>query len=105
MYDRIDEWLMGYLSDFDGKQFQAITKADLDLSKFEDDAEKEKREETEKAFESVVERTKTYLGDRVKDVRTTFKLSGTPAVVVTDQFDMGTRWRNCWQQQVNKRRK
>lgn len=91
MYDRIDEWLMGYLSDFDGKQFQAITKADLDLSKFEDDAEKEKREETEKAFESVVERTKTYLGDRVKDVRTTFKLSGTPAVVVTDQFDMGTQ--------------
>ncbi|MBV7299589.1 molecular chaperone HtpG [Enterovibrio paralichthyis] len=91
MYDRIDEWLMGYLSDFDGKQFQAITKADLDLSKFEDDAEKEKREETEKAFKSVVERTKTYLGDRVKDVRTTFKLSGTPAVVVTDQFDMGTQ--------------
>ncbi|SKA55481.1 molecular chaperone HtpG [Enterovibrio nigricans] len=91
MYDRIDEWLMGYLPEFDGKQFQAITKADLDLSKFEDDAEKEKREETEKAFESVVERTKNYLGDRVKDVRPTFKLSGTPAVVVTDQFEMGTQ--------------
>ncbi|KXF81418.1 molecular chaperone HtpG [Enterovibrio coralii] len=91
MYDRIDEWLMSYLPEFDGKQFQAITKADLDLSKFEDDAEKEKREETEKAFGSVVERTKAYLGDRVKDVRPTFKLSGTPAVVVTDQFEMGTQ--------------
>ncbi|MDD1792984.1 molecular chaperone HtpG [Enterovibrio sp. ZSDZ42] len=91
MYDRIDEWLMSYLPEFDGKQFQAITKADLDLSKFEDDAEKEKREETQKAFESVVERTKTYLGERVKDVRTTFKLSGTPAVVVTDEFEMGTQ--------------
>ncbi|MDD1782389.1 molecular chaperone HtpG [Enterovibrio sp. ZSDZ35] len=91
MYDRIDEWLMSYLPEFDGKQFQAITKADLDLSKFEDDAEKEKREETEKAFESVVERAKSYLGDRVKDVRPTFKLSGTPAVVVTDQFEMGTQ--------------
>ncbi len=91
MFDRIDEWLMGYLPEFDGKQFQAITKSDLDLSKFEDDADKEKREETEKQFESVVDRTKAYLGDRVKDVRTTFKLSGTPAVVVTDQFDMGTQ--------------
>lgn len=91
MYDRIDEWLMSYLTEFDGKQCQAITKADLDLSKFDDDAEKEKREETQKEFESVVERVKTYLGDRVKDVRTTFKLSDTPAVVVTDQFDMGTQ--------------
>ncbi len=91
MYERIDEWLMGYLPEFDGKQFQAITKADLDLSKFEDDNEKEKREETQKAFESVVERTKAYLGDRVKEVRTTFKLSGTPAVVVTDEFEMGTQ--------------
>ncbi|EOD79096.1 Chaperone protein HtpG [Grimontia indica] len=91
MYDRIDEWLMSYLPEFDGKQFQAITKADLDLSKFEDDAEKEKREETEKEFASVVDRTKAYLGDRVKDVRPTFKLSGTPAVVVTDQFEMGTQ--------------
>ncbi|MEZ8143946.1 molecular chaperone HtpG [Enterovibrio norvegicus FF-33] len=91
MYDRIDEWLMSYLPEFDGKQFQAITKADLDLSKFDDDAEKEKREETQKAFESVVERAKAYLGDRVKEVRTTFKLSGTPAVVVTDEFEMGTQ--------------
>ncbi|WP_407330888.1 molecular chaperone HtpG [Enterovibrio sp. 27052020O] len=91
MYDRIDEWLMSYLPEFDGKQFQAITKADVDLSKFDDDTEKEKREETQKAFESVVERAKAYLGDRVKDVRTTFKLSGTPAVVVTDEFEMGTQ--------------
>ncbi|RXJ74723.1 molecular chaperone HtpG [Veronia nyctiphanis] len=91
MYDRIDEWLMSYLPEFDGKQFQAITKADLDLSKFEEDGEKEKREETQKEFESVVERTKTHLGERVKDVRTTFKLSGTPAVVVTDEFEMGTQ--------------
>ncbi|MGF1699111.1 molecular chaperone HtpG [Photobacterium makurazakiensis] len=91
MHDRIDEWLMGHLADFDGKQFQAITKADLDLSKFEDEADKEKQKETEEAFQSVVERTKTYLGDRVKDVRPTFKLQGTPAVVVTDEHEMGTQ--------------
>lgn len=91
MYDRIDEWLMSYLTEFDGKQFQAITKADLDLSQFDDEEAKAEREETEKAFESVVERVKSHLGERVKDVRTTFKLSDTPAVVVTDQFEMGTQ--------------
>ncbi|PSW18789.1 molecular chaperone HtpG [Photobacterium sanctipauli] len=91
MHDRIDEWLMGHLPEFDGKAFQSITKADLDLSKFEDEAEKEKQKETEEAFQSVVERTKTYLGDRVKDVRTTFKLQDTPAVVVTDEHEMGTQ--------------
>ncbi|MHC6526639.1 molecular chaperone HtpG [Vibrio proteolyticus] len=91
MYDRIDEWLMNYLTEFDGKSFQSITKAGLDLSQFEDDAEKEKRKETEEEFKSVVERTKTYLGERVKEVRTTFKLASTPAVVVTDDFEMGTQ--------------
>ncbi|WP_165310610.1 molecular chaperone HtpG [Vibrio ziniensis] len=91
MFDRIDEWLMNYLTEFDGKQFQSITKAGLDLSKFEDEAEKEKHKETEQEFKSVVERIKGYLGDRVKDVRTTFKLATTPAVVVTDDFEMGTQ--------------
>ncbi|MUI54133.1 molecular chaperone HtpG [Aliivibrio fischeri] len=91
MYDRIDEWLMSYLTEFDGKQFQSITKAGLDLSKFEDETEKEKHKETEEEFKSVVERTKSYLGDRVKEVRTTFKLAMTPAVVVTDDFEMGTQ--------------
>ncbi|CAH0526754.1 molecular chaperone HtpG [Vibrio hippocampi] len=91
MYDRIDEWLMNYLTEFDGKQFQSITKAGLDLSKFEDEAEKEKQKETEEEFKSVVERTKSYLGERVKEVRTTFKLASTPAVVVTDDFEMGTQ--------------
>ncbi|HHF3275270.1 TPA: molecular chaperone HtpG [Vibrio alginolyticus] len=91
MYDRIDEWLMNYLTEFDGKQFQSITKAGLDLSQFEDEAEKEKQKETEEEFKSVVERTKSYLGDRVKEVRTTFKLASTPAVVVTDDYEMGTQ--------------
>ncbi len=91
MFDRIDEWLMNYLTEFDGKQFQSITKAGLDLSKFEDEAEKEKQKETEQEFKSVVERTKEYLGERVKEVRTTFKLASTPAVVVTDDYEMGTQ--------------
>jgi molecular chaperone HtpG len=91
MYDRIDEWLMNYLTEFDGKSFQSITKAGLDLSKFDDEEAKEKQKETEQEFKSVVERTKSYLGDRVKEVRTTFKLASTPAVVVTDDLEMGTQ--------------
>ncbi|CAM2773646.1 molecular chaperone HtpG [Vibrio rarus] len=91
MYDRIDEWLMNYLTEFDGKSFQSITKAGLDLSQFEDEQEKEKHKETEEEFKSVVERTKEYLGERVKEVRTTFKLANTPAVVVTDDMEMGTQ--------------
>lgn len=91
MFDRIDEWLMNYLTEFDGKMFQSITKAGLDLSQFEDEAEKDKHKETEEEFKSVVERTKQYLGDRVKEVRTTFKLASTPAVVVTDDYEMGTQ--------------
>ncbi|MCA2018742.1 molecular chaperone HtpG [Vibrio tritonius] len=89
--DRIDEWMMNYLTEFDGKSFQLITKAGLDLSKFEDEQEKEKHKEVEEEFKSVAERIKTYLGDRVKDVRTTFKLATTPAVLVTDDFEMGTQ--------------
>ncbi|WP_318432346.1 molecular chaperone HtpG [Photobacterium leiognathi] len=91
MYDRIDEYLMGHLPEFEGKQFQAITKSDLDLSNFDDEEAKEKQKETEKEFASVVERTKGYLGSRVKDVRATFKLHDTPAVVVTDEHEMGTQ--------------
>jgi len=91
MYDRIDEWLMNYLNEFDGKSFQSITKAGLDLSQFEDEAEKEKHKEAEEEFKSVVERTKGYLGERVKEVRTTFKLATTPAVVVTDDLEIGTQ--------------
>ncbi|CAG19434.1 molecular chaperone HtpG [Photobacterium profundum] len=91
MHDRIDEWLMSQLPEFDGKPFQAITKADLDLSKFENEEDKEKQKEAAEEFKSVVERAKGYLGTRVKDVRTTFKLHDTPAVVVTDENEMGTQ--------------
>ncbi|NLS11600.1 molecular chaperone HtpG [Vibrio sp. SM6] len=91
MFDRIDEYVMNYLTEFGGKAFQSITKAGLDLSQFDDEGEKAQQQETEQEFKSVVERTQSYLGDRVKEVRTTFKLANTPAVVVTDDFEMGTQ--------------
>jgi len=91
MYDRIDEWLMGYLTEFDGKKLQSIAKADVDLSKFETEEDKQEHQEVEKEFKTVVERTKEYLGDRVTEVKTTFKLKNTPAVVVTGENEMGTQ--------------
>ncbi|CAH0532937.1 Chaperone protein HtpG [Vibrio stylophorae] len=89
--DRIDEWMMSYLPEFDGKAFQSISKADIDLGQFDSEEEKAQHKEAEETFASVLERTKTYLGDRVKDVRTTFKLSNTPAIVVTDGEEMTTQ--------------
>ncbi len=105
MFDRIDEWLMNYLTEFDGKSFQSITKAGLDLSQFDDEQEKEKQKEQEEEFTSVVERTQNYLGERVKEVRTTFKLANTPAVVVTDDFEMGTQMLSYLKPQAKPRQK
>ncbi|MDR0805197.1 MAG: molecular chaperone HtpG [Enterobacteriaceae bacterium] len=88
--DRIDEWMMSYLTDFEGKQFQSVSKADESLNKLAD-AENEAQKEAEKALEPFVERAKTFLGDRVKEVRLTHRLTDTPAVVTTDADEMTTQ--------------
>lgn len=91
--DRIDEWLMSHLHDFDGKQFQDIARGSLDLGKLEDPADKEKHEETEKQFESLVTRIKKHLAEQVKDVRLTHRLTDSPGCLVTDEDDMGAQMR------------
>ncbi|AWH89990.1 molecular chaperone HtpG [Limnobaculum parvum] len=88
--DRIDEWMMSYLTEFDGKSFQSVSKADEALDKLAD-SETEEQKEAEKALEPFVDRTKTLLGDRVKDVRLTHRLTDTPAVVTTDADEMSTQ--------------
>ncbi|MBN7121274.1 molecular chaperone HtpG [Erwinia billingiae] len=88
--DRIDEWMMSYLTEFDGKQFQSVSKDDQDLSKLADE-ESEEQKEAEKALEPFVERVKTLLGDRVKEVRLTHRLTDTPAIVTTEANDMSTQ--------------
>ncbi|MBQ14407.1 MAG: molecular chaperone HtpG [Gammaproteobacteria bacterium] len=93
MHDRIDEWLMGHLREYDGKQFQDITRGELDLGKLEDKADKEKHEETEKEFEALVERVKENLGDKVKEVRVTHRLTDSPACLAVDEHDMGQQMR------------
>ncbi|OGT74425.1 MAG: molecular chaperone HtpG [Gammaproteobacteria bacterium RIFCSPLOWO2_02_FULL_57_10] len=91
--DRIDEWLMSHLHDFDGKQFQDIARGSLDLGKLEDETEKEKHEETEKKFEPLSARIKEHLSAAVKEVRVTHRLTDSPACLVIDEDDMGAQMR------------
>ncbi len=88
--DRIDEWMLSYLTEFDGKPLQPITKADLDLGDLADKQD-DSQKEAEKELGSFVERVKTLLGERVKDVRLTHRLTDTPAVVSTDNDQMTTQ--------------
>nr|WP_154925848.1 molecular chaperone HtpG [Pantoea agglomerans] len=88
--DRIDEWMMSYLTEFDGKIFQSVSKADESLSKLADE-ETEEQKEAEKALEPFVERVKNLLGERVKEVRLTHRLTDTPAIVTTDANEMTTQ--------------
>ncbi|NVC46611.1 molecular chaperone HtpG [Serratia marcescens] len=87
--DRIDEWMMSYLTEFDGKPFQSVSKADEALDKLADETEEQKA--AEKQLEPFIERVKTLLGDREKDVRLTHRLTDTPAIVVTDADEMSTQ--------------
>ncbi|MFD1801606.1 molecular chaperone HtpG [Mixta tenebrionis] len=88
--DRIDEWMMSYLTEFDGKTFQSVSKADETLDKLADE-ENEAQKEAEKALEPFVERVKTLLGERVKEVRLTHRLTDTPAIVTTDANEISTQ--------------
>ncbi|WP_187373732.1 molecular chaperone HtpG [Aggregatibacter actinomycetemcomitans] len=88
--DRIDEWMLSYLTEFDGKPLQSITKADLDLGDLAD-KEAEEQKAQDESFGSFVERVKTLLGGRVKEVRLTHRLTDTPAVVSTDNDQMTTQ--------------
>ncbi|MFU2059282.1 molecular chaperone HtpG [Avibacterium volantium] len=88
--DRIDEWMVSYLTEFDDKPLQPITKSDLDLGDLADQ-EQEEQKTQDKAFGAFVERVKTLLGDRVKTVRLTHRLTDTPVVVSTDNDQMTTQ--------------
>ncbi len=95
LVDRIDEWMMSYLREFDGKSFQHIGKGEVDLSaiKSADDAEPEVSEEQTLQATALVERLKQSLGDRVKEVRVTKRLSESPTCLVLDAFDPGFQMR------------
>ncbi|WP_100160126.1 molecular chaperone HtpG [Proteus columbae] len=89
--DRIDEWMMNYLTEFDGKSFQSVSKADESLDKLADEEKQAEQEETDKQLAPFVERIKALLGDKVKDVKLTHRLTDTPAIVTTSADEMTTQ--------------
>src|SRR5690554_4409623 len=89
--ERIDEWLMSHLTDYKDKQFQSVTRGDLDLGELDDADEKQQHEKIEKAFKEHLKRFESALGEQVKSVRVTHRLTDSPACIVTDEHDMSTQ--------------
>ncbi|MDC7690006.1 molecular chaperone HtpG [Vogesella indigofera] len=86
--DRVDEWVTGSLTEFDGKQLQSVAKGALDLGALEDDADKAAQKQVEEAAKPVVELVQKALGERVKDVRATARLTDSPACLVVGEHEM-----------------
>ncbi|MCB5186996.1 molecular chaperone HtpG [Methylobacillus caricis] len=86
--DRVDEWLLGSLTEFEGKKLQSVAKGDLDLGKLEDEAEKEQKKKTEDEYKSLVEKIQATLGESVKEVRVTHRLTDSPACLVAGAHDL-----------------
>ena len=93
LHDRVDEWLVSHLAEFDGKQFQDVAKGELDLGDMEDTEEKEHQEETEKEFEGLVGKISKLLEENVAEVRMTHRLTESPACLVVSEDDMGMQMR------------
>jgi molecular chaperone HtpG len=91
MFDRIDEWLVSHLNEFDGKQLQSVTRGGLDLSDMDDQETKDAQEKLEQEFDSVVTRIKEALSGQVKDVKLSQRLTDSPACIVTDENDMSSQ--------------
>lgn len=91
--DRIDEWLMSYLTEFDGKQFVDVARGDLDLGSLDSDEDKKTQEEAAKAKEGLVERLKAALGSQVSEVRVSHRLTDSPAILAIGEQDLGLQMR------------
>ncbi|MBI3069165.1 MAG: molecular chaperone HtpG, partial [Betaproteobacteria bacterium] len=89
LYDRVDEWVVSHLTEFEGKPLQSIAKGELDLGKLEDEAEKKEQEHEATEFRELTERIKKVLGEEVKEVRVTLRLTESPACLVADRDDLG----------------
>lgn len=88
MSDRVDEWLVSHLTEFEGKKLQSVSQGSLDLGELEDKEIKEKQKETEKEYDDVLKRLKDALKEQVKEVRVTHRLTDSPACVVFDENAM-----------------
>jgi molecular chaperone HtpG len=90
LVDRVDEWMLSHLYEFDGKPLQSVAKGGVDLGQLQDEDEKKQAEETAEAFKPVLERLKTTLKERAKDVRSSTRLVDSPACIVVDEGDMSS---------------
>ncbi len=88
--DRVDEWMLSHLYEFDGKMLASVAKGGVDLGKLQDEDEKKQAEAAAEAAKPLIERLKTALKDRAKDVRTTTRLVDSPACIVVDDGDMSS---------------
>ncbi|NUO86890.1 MAG: molecular chaperone HtpG [Cupriavidus sp.] len=86
--DRVDEWMLSFLREFDGKELVSVARGDLDLGKLADEAEKAEQEKAEADWKDVVERAKTVLAGKAKDVRVTLRLTESASCLVSDEGDM-----------------
>ncbi|MBB6341731.1 molecular chaperone HtpG [Pseudomonas fluvialis] len=91
--DRIDEWLMSYLTEFDGKQLVDVARGDLDLGKLDSDEDKKAQEEIAKTKEGLIERLKGALGEQVAEVRVSHRLTDSPAILAIGEQDLGLQMR------------
>ncbi len=91
--DRVDEWLMSHLHDFDGKSFQDVGKGELDLGNLDTEEDKKAQEQVAEQLKPLLERVQTALGDQVAEVRVTHRLTDSPACVVVAEHDMGAQMR------------
>ena len=87
--DRVDEWVTGNLTEFDGKPLQSVAKGGLDLGKLEDASEKEETIKAADEYKDLLDKIKTTLGDKVKEVRVTHRLTDSPSCLVADEHDLG----------------
>ncbi len=86
--DRVDEWLVNGLQEFDGKKLQSVAKGELDLSKFDTDEDKKEQEEVDKKADSIIKHLKEVLGEKVDDVRVSHRLTSSPSCIVLNEQDM-----------------
>jgi molecular chaperone HtpG len=97
LHERIDEWMIGHLGEFDGKELIDVARGDLDLGELEDSASKEAREKQAEESRDLVERVKKVLEARVQEVRVTGRLTESPACLVVGDHDMGVQMRRLMQ--------
>ena len=86
--DRVDEWMLSFLHEVEGKPLVSVAKGGLDLDALADETEKAEQEKTAAQAKDLIARLKAALGERVKDVRPTFRLTDSPACLVADADEM-----------------